>query len=127
MIPDDLVHSDNFAEFRDPLSASVGYHFGDEYGCVPCRFKWFDSVGDLTDHILNVELPLCDYDKFMHEEFRTRLSAALAKVEIEGLTEEAREFVNSVDWPSPCFGGEPSKTFFQDIPSSAEKSLVALL
>ena len=58
MIPDDLIHRDDFAKFRDPLTARVGYHFGDSYGCVPCRFKWFDSVGDLTDHILNVELPL---------------------------------------------------------------------
>ena len=98
MFIDDLMHRDKFAEFRNPLTAKVGYHFGDIYGCAPCRFKWFDSVSDLTDHILNVDLRLCSYDKDMHDEFRAGLSKALARVEIEGLTEKVREALNSIDW-----------------------------
>lgn len=98
MIPHDLIHRDDFAKFRNPLSARVGYHLGDNFGCAPCAFKWFDSVGELIAHILTVELPLCDYDEDERNYFHGRLDQVLRSADDEGLTEERRDSLNQVDW-----------------------------
>jgi len=98
MIVDDRTHRDAFAKFRNPRSTKVGYHIGDELGLCQCEFKWFDSVGDLIHHVLNVELPSFAYDQDDQDNFRRRIARALRWVAVEGLSEEARADLNQVDW-----------------------------
>src|SRR5262245_272731 len=96
MFIDDLCHRDHFATSRDPMLAKVGYRFGDFYGCVPCLFKWFDSERDLADHLLNVELPLFEFDEATHEEIRKPLERLLSRIATDGLSEELRESINGI-------------------------------
>lgn len=95
---DELYRIDKFAHFRNPVYAPIGYHCDDSCGCAPCRFKWFDSVAEMSDHILNVELPLISWDQEMIDESRATLARLLARVTAEGLTEELRESLNRLDW-----------------------------
>jgi hypothetical protein len=95
---DELHHRDDFARFRDPLSAKVGYHCSDLEGCV-CHSKWFDSVGDLVNHILEVELPLDTFgDEDEQEKYFGPLQQLLAGVKHDGLTEELRNSINNLYW-----------------------------
>ena len=91
---DDLYRIDNFVRFRNPFYAQIGYHCDDSHGCGPCRFKWFDSLSEMIDHILNVELPLLSCDREMLDELRPLLEQLLGRVTAEGLTEELRESLN---------------------------------
>jgi hypothetical protein len=96
---EDLYHVDNFAHFRDPMLATIGYHCDDSFGAAPCRFKWFGSTTELIEHIRHVELPLvCLGDRDLYEEYSGPLEQILHDVAATGFTEKLRESLNALDW-----------------------------
>lgn len=82
------------AHFKDPLTAQVGYNYGDNRGCSICQFKWFDSVPEMLAHFANVELYPWLCSSADRSAARREVEQLVSCVLTKGLTEEARESFN---------------------------------
>jgi hypothetical protein len=83
-----------FAALRDPAFATAGYFF--DFGGFG-HFKWFDSIDQLSDHLLAVQIPIhCDCFEDEIRPLRVKLAPVLQAIQANGLTERARFRFNAV-------------------------------
>jgi hypothetical protein len=85
------------ANERDPRSARYGYFSGSSFVLASSRaFHWFESIEQLSKHLLDVELRIYDLEDDQVDAFREALTPLLYRAVSEGLTDSLRKDVNQI-------------------------------
>lgn len=78
----------------DPMTAEVGYHITDDPYSSSYKFQWFESIEEMVDYLIDVQIPELEARAYMTPEAATIVRHLLCHVRQHGLSTEAQDMIN---------------------------------